>query len=120
MRTRRKTALPAVSGYDYSDRERREETVQELFRRARSARTVREAEWTRYNDYYNGIHDTTAETMEYCRENDLPWVPANVPDPWILVESQMDPTVPEPEFRGRDSDLDSEKARERARNLSPT
>ena len=112
MRIRQKKNLP-VPGYDYSDREHREVTVQDLFARAKAARTVREAEWTRYNDYYNGIHDVTAETMEYCRENDLPWVPANVPDPWILVESQMDPTVPEPEFRGRDTDMDSQKARQR-------
>ena len=112
MRTRQKKRLP-VSGYDYSDREHRETTVQDLFQRAKSARTVRESEWQRYNDYYNGIHDVTAETMAYCRENDLPWVPANVPDPWILVESQMDPTVPEPEFRGRDTDMDSQKAKQR-------
>ncbi len=113
MRAGQKRTLPTVTGYDYSDREHRETTVQDLFLRAKSARTVQESEWQRYNDYYNGIHDVTAETMAYCRENDLPWVPANVPDPWILVESQMDPTVPEPEFRGRDTDMDSKKARQR-------
>ncbi|MBR6208725.1 MAG: hypothetical protein IKQ69_06980 [Oscillospiraceae bacterium] len=110
---RQKNRPEAAADYDYSDRESRERTVQELFARAKNARTARELEWTRYNDYYNGIHDATSEIIAYCRENDLPWTPANMPDPWILVESQMDPTVPEPEFRGRDADLDSEKARER-------
>ena len=114
MRRKRKTAdEPVVSGYDYSTREAREVTVSELFHRARNARTAVEAEWQRYNDYYNGVHDVTAETMEFCRDNDLPWVPANMPDPWIMVESQIDPNVPEPEFHGRDDDMDSAKARQR-------
>ena len=112
-REKRKNTEPVVTGYDYSSRESREVTVQELFHRAKNARTVQESEWTRYNDYYNGIHDVTKETMDFCRENDLPWIPANMPDPWIMVESQIDPTVPEPEFRGRDNDMDSAKARQR-------
>lgn len=113
MKRKRRNDAPVVVGYDYSDREHRETTVQDLFLRAKSARTVRESEWQRYNDYYNGIHDVTAETLAYCRENDLPWVPANVPDAWILVESQVDPSVPEPEFHGRDTDMDSKKAKQR-------
>ena len=114
MRNKRKqSAAPVVSGYDYSTREARENTVSELFHRAKNARTVVESEWQRYNDYYNGIHDVTRETMDFCRDNDLPWVPMNMPDPWIMVESQLDPSVPEPEFHGRDSDMDSQKARQR-------
>jgi len=112
-KTRRKNTEPVVTGYDYATKEAREVTVQDLFHRAKNARTVVESEWQRFNDYYNGIHDVTRETMDYCRENDLPWVPANMPDPWIMVESQIDPNVPEPEFHGRDSDMDSAKARQR-------
>ena len=109
----RKKDRPAVTGYDYTTREAREVTVNDLFHRAKSARTAVELEWQRCNDYYNGIHDVTKETMAFCRDNDLPWVPANMPDPWITVESQIDPSVPEPEFRGRDDDMDSVKARQR-------
>ena len=112
-RNRKKTDAPAVVGYDYSTREAREVTVQELFHRAKNARTAVEIEWQRCNDYYNGIHDVTRETMEFCRDNDMPWVPANMPDPWIMVESQFDPSVPEQEFHGRDSDMDSQKAKQR-------
>lgn len=108
-----KSSKTPVVGYDYSTREAREVTVNDLFHRAKSARTAVEIDWQRYNDYYNGIHDVTRETMDFCRDNDLPWVPANMPDPWIMVESQIDPNVPEPEFRGRDSDMDSAKARQR-------
>ena len=114
MRRKQKTTeKPIVTGYDYSTREAREVTVQQLFHRAKNARTAVELEWTRYNDYYNGIHDVTRETVDFCRDNDLPWVPCNMPDPWIMVESQLDPSVPEPEFRGRDNDMDSQKARQR-------
>lgn len=102
-----------IVGYDYSTPEMREETADALFRRAKSARTAVEIEWERCNDYYNGIHDASKEMVDYCRSNDVPWVPANMPDPYILVESQIDPTVPEPEFRGRDKDLDSKKAKQR-------
>lgn len=102
-----------IPDYNYATREAREATVTALFARARAARTAVEIEWQRYNDYYNGIHDVTRETAQFCRENDLPWTPMNMPDPWIMVESQLDPGVPEPEFRGRDGDLDSTKARQR-------
>lgn len=102
-----------IVGYDYSTPELREETADALFRRAKNARTAVEIEWEKCNDYYNGIHDASKEMVDYCRSNDVPWVPANMPDPYILVESQIDPTVPEPEFRGRDNDLDSKKAKQR-------
>ena len=113
MKNRRKNDAPMVVGYDYSTREAREATASELFHRAKNARTAVEIEWQRCNDYYNGIHDVTRETMDFCRNNALPWVPMNMPDPWIMVESQLDPSVPEPEFHGRDDDMDSKKARQR-------
>ena len=84
----RKDKKSPVTGYDYSTREAREVTVNDLFHRAKSARTAVEIEWMRCNDYYNGIHDVTKETMAFCRDNDLPWVPANMPDPWIMVENE--------------------------------
>lgn len=114
MRKAKKSDEKAVvRGYDYSTREAREATASELFHRAKMARTAVEIEWQRYNDYYNGIHDASRETEEFCRGNDVTWIPATMPDPWIMVESQLDPSVPEPEFHGRDDDMDSKKARQR-------
>lgn len=110
---RKKREERVIVGYDYSTKEMREETADALFRRAKDARTSVETDWMRYNDYYNGIHDATKEMVDYCRENDVPWIPANLPDPYILVESQIDPNVPEPEFRGRDNDMDGQKAKQR-------
>ena len=51
-------------GYDYSTPESREETVSALFQRARQARSAVERDWERCNDYYNFIHDVTAEIRE--------------------------------------------------------
>ena len=114
MKLRKRRPQPeSVSGYDYSTREERERTVFALFQRAKNARTAVETEWERCNDYYNGIHDVTRELTEFCRDNDIPWLPASVPDPYILVETQIEPTVPQPEFRGRDDDLDSVMAKRR-------
>ena len=114
MKLRKKQPQPeGISGYDYSDRAARERTAYALFRRAKNARTAVEIEWEKYNDYYNGIHDVTRDITEFCRENDIPWLPASIPDPYILVESQIEPTVPQPEFRGRDDDLDSAMAKRR-------
>lgn len=109
-RTKRESHIP---GFDYSTREAREETVAELFARARSARTVVESEWQKYNDYYNFIHDATAEVQEFIGDSDVPWAPCVTPDAWIAIESQIDPSVPEPEFRGRDSSRDWEAAQKR-------
>lgn len=113
MKKKKQSSERVIVGYDYSTREMREETADALFRRAKNARTAVEIEWEKCNDYYNGIHDATKEMVEYCRANDVPWIPANMPDPYILVETQINPNVPEPEFRGRDDDLDSKKAKQR-------
>lgn len=99
--------------FDYATREGREATVGRLFAAAKGARTAKEAEWVRFNDYYNFLHDVSGEVREAARESGITWDPAVVPDPFIMVESQIDPIVPEPEFRGRDDDMDSQKAKQR-------
>ena len=87
MKLRKKQPQPeGISGYDYSDRAARERTAYALFRRAKNARTAVELEWEKYNDYYNGIHDVTRDLTEFCRENDIPWLPASIPEMlWRLL-----------------------------------
>ena len=104
---------PLINDINYSTREERERTVAMLFAEAKNARTMQETEWIRFNDYYNFMHDVSREIQEYCEENDMPYTPAVVSDPWVMVESQIDPNVPEPEFHGRDTDQDSTKAKQR-------
>ena len=114
MKRRKKDAGEGqIVGYDYTTPEKRIETAAGLFAKARTARAAVEREWEMWNDYYNFIHDATSEIKEYCDENGIPWTPAVVPDCFIQVESQIKPAVPTPEFRGRDDDRDSEKAKER-------
>lgn len=103
----------AIPGWDFSDRQAREDTAGQLFAKAKNARTFRETEWIRFNDYYNFIHAASDEIREAVRDSGIDWDPAVIPDPFIQVESQIDPIVPEPEFRGRDDDLDSSKAKQR-------
>ena len=99
--------------YDYATAEGRVATAEWLFQQAKDERAAREAEWRRYNDYYNSAHDAAREMAEALEDSALPWTPACVPDPYIMVESQLEPEVPQPEFHGRDDDLDGVKARER-------
>lgn len=108
-----KRAMQEAVGYDYSNREAREQTVPKLFEKARNERTVVEQEWERYNDYYNFLHRAAMETREAYEERGIPWIPATIPDPYIMVETQICAEVPEPEFRGRDDDQDGRKAKER-------
>lgn len=99
--------------YDYATPEGRVATAQWLFQQAKDERAAKEAEWRRNNDYYNFAHEAAREMAEALEGSDLPWLPACVPDPYIMVESQIEPEIPVPEFHGRDDDLDGVKAKER-------
>ena len=57
----KKKQKPIISGYDYSTSEARLDTIPKLFDKAKAARTIREAMWEKFNDYYNFIHDVSGE-----------------------------------------------------------
>lgn len=99
--------------YDYTTPEGRIATATWLFDQAKVERTAKEDEWETLNDYYNGNHNVAKEMQEALREMDIPFVPAGIPDPFIMVESQITPDVPMPEFHGRDDALDQYKAQKR-------
>ena len=99
--------------YDYATPEGRVATAEWLFQQAKDERAVVEAMWRKHNDYYNFAHDAAREMAEAMEESDIPWTPACIPDPYIMVESQINPDIPQPEFHGRDDDMDSKKAKER-------
>lgn len=105
--------IAKATGYDYSTREARERTAADLFGKAKEARAPAERDWETYNDYYNFLHDAAKEMQEAYKEKGLEFDPAVIPDPYIAVETQIQTAVPQPEFRGRDSDKDSEKAKKR-------
>ena len=99
--------------YDYTTEEGRVATAEWLFEQAKNERTAVEDGWVRNEGYYNFVHAAAAEMREALEEQGIDWTPAVVPDPFIQVESQLVPEVPQPEFHGRDDDADGEKARKR-------
>ena len=99
--------------YDYTTAEGRVATAEWLFQQAKDERAVRENDWRRWNDYYNFAHDAAREMAEAFEGADLDPSVVGVPDPYIMVESQINPDIPQPEFHGRDDDLDSAKAKQR-------
>ena len=88
-------------------------TAEWLFEQAKNERTAVEDGWVRNEGYYSFVHAAAAEMREALEEQGINWTPAVVPDPFIQVESQLVPEVPQPEFHGRDDDADGEKARRR-------
>lgn len=99
--------------YDYMTEEGRVATAEWLFEQAKNERTAVEDGWVRNEGYYSFVHAAAAEMREALEEQGINWTPAVVPDPFIQVESQLVPEVPQPEFHGRDDDADGEKARRR-------
>lgn len=99
--------------YDYTTEEGRVATAEWLFEQAKNERTAVEDGWVRNEGYYSFVHAAAAEMREALEEQGIDWTPAVVPDPFIQVESQLVPEVPQPEFHGRDDDADGEKARKR-------
>ena len=100
--------------YDYSSAEGRVNTAEWLLAQAKDERTGQEALWRRYEEYYNGSHGVAAELQQQLQEQGVDWIPPAIPDPYIMVESQIIPDVPQPEFRGRDGVGDGENAKKRA------
>jgi len=99
--------------YDYSTSDARVNTVRYLYAYAKNQRMSQVAKWTLYNDYYEGKHKVQAELQASCQERNIPFIPATIQDPFIHVESQIMPEIPDFEFSGRDDDTDNMKAKQR-------
>lgn len=99
--------------YNYEDKDSREATVGWLFEYSKNQRSSQEVTWRTMDDYYEGRHPSQSELADYCAENQIPFIPAIIPDPYIHVESQIIPDIPDFEFNGRDDDMDSQKAKQR-------
>lgn len=114
---KKKTPTPKEYGdgriYDYSTREGRIATAEWLFEQARAERSAKEVEWRTSEDYYNMAHSAALEMDSALQDLDIPWRPPCVTDAFIMVESQIIPEIPTPEFHGRDDDRDSVRAKKR-------
>lgn len=98
--------------YDYSTQDYREDTVKFLLDYTIKERFGIDDYWKRMRSYYDGTHDTAKQIASLLGSIDIPWTPAQSPDGYIHVESQVDTAIPDFEFGGR-GDEDSEKALQR-------
>lgn len=100
--------------FDYSTKESRENAVAFLFALAQSQRKNVEKRWEENKAYYAAMEGSQTSD-DYDDDNSLRETSsANVlRDAFIHIESQLDPTLPDAEFRGRDGDIDAEKAKQR-------
>ena len=91
---------------NYKNREAREDTALELYRRARAARAGKEREWKKYSNYYEGRRKIPAM-------DNMGFTPAVCTDVYMHVETQIDTKIPICAFHGRDGGSDGELARQR-------
>jgi hypothetical protein len=99
--------------WDMSTKEARERQVVRDFEIAKIHKSVITEKFRTLDDYYNNKHYTREQILKVAEQKGWNFIPPVLPDPFIQVESQIDPDVPVPEFKGRDDDIDSLKAKQR-------
>lgn len=113
MKFRTPKQIPGSMLYDYSGTKEREETIEFLLEYAASSRSGMDEYWKKMRSYYDGKHEGLSSAAHFCKENSLPWLPAQSTDGYLHVETQISPSVPDFEFSPRDrTDYDKAKQRE--------
>ena len=100
------------SGYDYSDRYSREDTISRLLGVCARNKAPTVSYWKKMRAYYDGDHEISAHNSLFAGEQDIPWQAAQSTDGFIHVESQVDTTLPDFEFAPRAAD-DYDRAKQR-------
>ncbi len=98
----------------FEDKSLRELRVKKALEEAKVAKSGIASYWEKMKSYYDGTHETAKATGRFLRDNNLPWVPATVPDGYLHVENQVEAEPPDFEFSAR-GEKDSEKAALRER-----
>lgn len=105
----------AVTGnldvFDMSTPENRQRQVERDYDLARTEKEPVQQRFKQLNDYYNGKPYTARQAQEFREKFGINFDPPSLPDAYVQVESQIDDVVPTPQFKGRDDDLDSKKAK---------
>jgi len=99
------------NSFDMSTKESRETIATRDYYYAKTKRAGQVTKWQRLDSYYNNEHYTKTQVEDLIAKNNWNFTPPVLPDPFIQVESQIDSVIPQVEFRGRDSDIDSKKAK---------
>lgn len=99
--------------WDLSTVEGRESLLNDKFEEAKTFRMPQTRKMIELDEYYHNRHYTKEQINRLIAENGWDFVPPILPDPFIQVESQINPNRPDFTFRGRDDDQDSTRAKER-------
>jgi hypothetical protein len=99
--------------YDMSTPEARERQVKNDYDYAKTNKGPITEKFVELDQYYNNQHLTQKQIAELIERKQLNFIPPIIPDPFIQVESGINPFIPDFEFKGRDDDLDSQKAKQR-------
>lgn len=103
-----------IDEHMFSEQEKRERHIAKLFGDAKTRKTEAQAYWQKMRSYYDGTHETARKTGDFLASVNLPWSPAQVPDAYMHVESQVSSKMPDFEFAPRtNADTDIAKTRER-------
>ena len=97
--------------YDMSTKESRQMQVKRDFEHAKTEKEPVTQKFIELNRYYNNNHYTKDQMLEINAKYGWDFIPPVLPDPFIQVESQIDDTIPAFQFKGRDDDLDSARAK---------
>ena len=98
-----KTVKETEGLYDYSSPAAREDTASALTENSALARQNTDVYWRKMRRYYDGVHDIGYFSGSFTEDMNLPWTPAQAPDGYIHVESQIDPQPADFEFSPRAS-----------------
>jgi hypothetical protein len=96
---------------DMDSKENREKTAKTCFEQAKVHRAAITQKFIELDEYYHNQHYSKAQITQLAMEKGWDFTPPVLPDPFIQVETQIDPLRPEFQFKGRDDDLDSTQAK---------
>lgn len=105
-------ATGKIPTWDMSDKGARERQVRHDFDYAKTERAEQTEKMVELNNYYHSKHYSAKQVAEIAQRYKWGGTPPVIPYPFVHVESQIDSTVPEFVFRGREGG-DEVKAKER-------
>jgi len=99
--------------WDMSTKEAREWQVKRDFEAFKANKSEVTLKFVELNDYYHNRNNSIKQAIELAESSGATFIPPGLPEAFIHVESQIDPDVPDFEFKGRDVFTDPQKAKER-------
>lgn len=103
--------VTGAADWNMKSKEAREHQVRRDYDYARTERVEHTNKMVLLNNYYNGKCYSKQQITELAQKYGWGFTPPSIPWPFIQVESQIDNVVPQHQFKGRDNDLDSERAK---------